>query len=284
MEPRDLGNFPLNRPAQGASVSRVAEGIDSSDRPLVILPCYNEAASLPEVVSRVLAAVPAAHVLVVEDASTDGTGQIADRLAAEDGRISVPHRPRKLGLGSAYIAGFERALADGYPRIVEMDADGSHLPEQLPELLAASRHAGLVIGARWVPGGRIVGWPRYRRLISRTGTRVARTALRSKLRDMTSGYRVIDASWLSRIDLGAVAAQGYGFQVEIAWTLERLGCPIAEVPITFVERAAGRSKMTPAIVAEALWLVLRWGWRLRFGRDRLPAASTEETATRPRAR
>lgn len=238
----------------------------NGDRALVILPCYNEADSLPLVVAGVLKAVPDAHVLIVDDSSPDGTGRIADRLAAEDPRVSVLHRPGKLGLGTAYIAGFERALVGGYGRVVEMDADGSHLPEQLPALLAAAGDAGLVLGARWVPGGSIVGWPRYRRLISRTGTAVARVALRSGLHDITSGFRVIEASWLERIDFEDIAAQGYGFQVEIAWSLERIGCPIAEVPITFVERAAGRSKMSPAIVAEALRLVVLWGWRLRFSR------------------
>lgn len=244
----------------------MAVGETHNGRPLVILPCYNEAESLPQVVAGVLNAVPDAHVLVVDDASPDGTGQIADGLAASDSRISVMHRPGKLGLGSAYIAGFEHALAGGYARVVEMDADGSHLPEQLPKLLAASMTSGLVLGARWVSGGSIVGWPHYRRFISRAGTVIARIALRSKLRDITSGFRVIDSTWLSRIDRDAISAQGYAFQVEIAWTLERLGCPISEVPITFVERAAGRSKMSPAIVAEALGLVLRWGWRLRFSR------------------
>lgn len=232
----------------------------------MILPCYNEADSLASVVAGVLEAVPDAHVLIVDDSSPDGTGRIADRLASEDPRVSVVHRPGKLGLGTAYVAGFERALAGGYGRVVEMDADGSHLPEQLPALLAATGDAGLVLGARWVPGGSIVGWPRYRRLISRSGTAVARVALRSELHDITSGFRVIEASWLERIDFEGIAAQGYGFQIEIAWSLERIGCPIAEVPITFVERAAGRSKMSPAIVAEALRLVLLWGWRLRFSR------------------
>lgn len=244
----------------------MAQGEANADRTLVVLPCYNEAASLQRVVAGVLTAVPGADVLIVDDASPDGTGRIADRLAATAERVTVLHRPGKQGLGSAYLAGFAHALAGGYGRVVEMDADGSHLPEQLPALLAASADAGLVLGARWVPGGAIVGWPRYRRVISRTGTRVARLALRSKLHDITSGYRVIDTAWLRRIDLAGVSAQGYGFQVEIAWMLERLGCPIAEVPITFVDRAAGRSKMSPAIVAEALWLVLLWGWRLRFSR------------------
>lgn len=247
---------------------RWAPSATAGERTLVVLPCYNEAGTLTEVVERLLHAAPQVEVLVIDDASPDGTGRVADRLAAEDDRVSVLHRPGKLGLGTAYVAGFERALAGGYDRVVEMDADGSHLPEELPTLLAAAEDHGLVVGARWVPGGRIVGWPWYRRLISRTGTLVARLALRSRLHDITSGFRVIGTSWLARLDLEGVAAQGYGFQVEIAWAFERMGCPIAEVPITFVERRAGSSKMSFKIVAEALGLVLLWGWRLRFGRRR----------------
>ena len=238
-----------------------------NDSVLVILPTYNERESLGEIVARLHAVTPQADVLVIDDASPDGTGELADRLAAADGRISVLHRPGKLGLGTAYLEGFEWAAARGYRWVVEMDADGSHLPEQLPDLLTAARAgAGLVIGARWVSGGSVVGWPRHRRWISRTGTRVARTALRSRLHDITSGYRVFDSAWLARLSPDEVSAEGYGFQVEVAWGLERLGCPIAEVPITFVERAHGRSKMTAGIVAEALWLVLRHGLRLRFGK------------------
>lgn len=243
----------------------------------MVLPCYDEADSLQRVVEEVLETAPAAHVLIVDDASPDGTGRIADRLAV-DPRVSVLHRPGKLGLGTAYLAGFDRALAEGYERVVEMDADGSHLPEQLPALLAASEQSGLVIGTRWMPGGAIVGWPLYRRLLSRTGTRVARVALRSRLRDITSGFRVLDTAWLPLLGLDRVAAQGYAFQVETAWSFERLGCPITEVPITFVDRAAGRSKMSPAIVAEALRLVLLWGWRLRFGGGAEPAQQDRRSA------
>lgn len=237
------------------------------DTVLVILPTYNERESVAEIVARLHATVPGLNVLVIDDASPDGTGELADRLAREDERVSVLHRPGKLGLGTAYLEGFAWAAARGYRWVVEMDADGSHLPEQLPALLAAARAgAGLVIGARWISGGSVVGWPRYRRWISRTGTRVARAALRSQLHDITSGYRVFDSEWLARLSRADISAEGYGFQVEVAWGLERLGCPIAEVPIAFVERAHGRSKMTPGIVAEALWLVLCHGMRLRLGR------------------
>ena len=243
---------------------------------LVILPTFNERETLPGVIAGVLGSVPEAHVLVVDDGSPDGTGALADRLAASEPRVGVLHRPGKSGLGTAYIAGFRAGIAAGYRLVVEMDADGSHLAAELPLLLDAARaNGGAAIGARWNEGGRIVGWPRYRRWISRTGTRVARIALRSGLHDLTSGFRAIDASWLARLDLDSLDSQGYGFQVETAWELERLGCPIAEVPITFVERAGGHSKMTCGIVFEALWNVLRRGWRLRFGRRGRPRSAAE---------
>ncbi|UOQ56436.1 polyprenol monophosphomannose synthase [Leucobacter allii] len=236
---------------------------------LVLLPTFEERATLPATIAGVRSHAPGADILVIDDGSPDGTGRLAEEIAAADPAVSVLHRPGKQGLGTAYALGFARALAGGYRYVVEMDSDGSHLPAELPVLLAAARGdarnrgAGLVIGARWVPGGRIVNWPWYRRWVSRTGTRVARIALRSELRDLTSGFRVIDAGWLARLELDALDSHGYAFQVETAWTFERLGCPIVEVPITFVERAGGRSKMSLGIVAEALANVLRWGWRLR---------------------
>ena len=251
----------------GADADRV--GADA----LVILPTYNEVDSLGDVVARVLEIAPSARILIVDDGSPDGTGALADELSAADERVSVLHRAGKLGLGTAYIAGFRRAIAERYHRVIEMDADGSHLPEELPRLLAAD--ADLVIGSRWIPGGRIVGWPRHRRAISRTGTVVARLALRSRLRDITSGYRVFRVDALRDLDLERITSRGYGFQVELAWTLERTGHRLAEVPITFVERASGRSKMTIGIVWEALIGVLGWGLALRLRsrrerRDRRP--------------
>lgn len=233
---------------------------------LVILPTYEEREMLHETIAAVRTHLAEADVLIIDDGSPDGTGQLADALAKEDPQIRVLHRPRKLGLGTAYVAGFQLALADGYDFAIEMDADGSHLASELPQLIAAARAgAGLVIGARWIPGGRIYNWPRYRQAISRVGTAIARFALRSELHDLTSGFRVINTDWLQRLNLDAMTTEGYGFQVEIAWRLERIGCPITEVPITFVERAGGRSKMSLGIVAEALFHVLRWGWQLRFG-------------------
>ena len=250
----------------------------------IVIPTYNEAENLPKLVSAIFSLpAPDLSLLIVDDNSHDGTGQIADQISRETGgRLRVMHRAGKLGLGTAYVQGFRAALAGGYRYVVEMDSDGSHLPEQLPDLLAAARAgAGLVMGSRWIAGGRISGWPWHRRWISRTGTRVARLALRSRLHDITSGFRVIDARWLSRVDLARIGSHGYGFQVELAWTLERMGCPIAEVPITFVERRIGRSKMSLGIVLEALARVLTWGWQLRFAPSRLPRpvrpAAADET-------
>lgn len=234
---------------------------------LVILPTYNERETLPATIAGIREHLPGADIVVIDDGSPDGTGRLADEVAATSPVVSVQHRPGKLGLGTAYIQGFHYAIAQGYRFAIEMDSDGSHRPADLPRLLAASEAgAGLALGARWIPDGQIVGWPWYRRLISRTGTAVARIALRSRLHDLTSGFRIVDTDWLSRLDFDALDSQGYGFQVETAWKLELAGCPITEVPITFIERAGGRSKMSCAIVVEALLGVLRWGWRLRFSR------------------
>lgn len=239
---------------------------------LVVLPTYNEVATLESVIEGLRAAVPGVSVLVVDDASPDGTGLLADQLASQHSHVHVLHRPAKQGLGTAYIAGFRWALGREYRWVVQMDSDGSHLPEQLPALLAAAggggaaRGADLVIGARWIPGGSVEGWPWHRRWVSRTGTRVARIALRSRLHDITSGFRVLSRDGLAQLRLDEIDSQGYAFQVETAWSVERSGLAIAEVPITFVERRAGRSKMTMGIVFEALALVVRWGLRLRLGR------------------
>lgn len=234
---------------------------------LVILPTFNERETLPATVAGVRAHLPEADMLVIDDGSPDGTGRIAEELALGMEGLSVHHREAKLGLGTAYVLGFRRALEGGYRVVVAMDSDGSHLPADLPRLVGAARaRGGVAIGARWMPGGRIVNWPWYRRWVSHTGTRVARIALRSGLHDLTSGFRAIDTRCIEQLDLDAVDSQGYAFQVETAWAFERLGCPIEEVPITFVERVDGRSKMSLGIVLEALGNVLRWGWRLRFGR------------------
>ena len=243
-------------------------------RVLVVVPTYNEAENLAPVVARMRAAVPEVDLLVVDDGSPDGTGDIADRLAAADASVHVLHRTRKAGLGAAYIAGFRWALADGYDVIVEMDSDGSHAPEELPRLLTALREADLVIGSRWVPGGQIRNWPLYRQIISIGGSTYARVLLRFPVRDSTSGYRAFRRQVLEELKLDEVASQGYCFQIDLAWKTWRSGFRVREVPITFTEREVGRSKMSRAIVIEALWRVAGWGLtsRSRSARARALAA------------
>jgi len=227
---------------------------------LVILPTYNEIESLPPLLARVRAAVPDADVLIVDDSSPDGTGELADSLAATDDRVSVLHRTAKDGLGRAYLAGFAIALEQGYPFVAEIDADGSHDPAELPAMLELARGgAGLVIGSRWVPGGSVVNWPWHRRAISRAGNAYSRLMLRSGIRDLTAGYRIFATDALRSLELDRVSSQGYCFQVEMAWRIERSGLRVAEHPITFVERATGRSKMHSGIVIEALLRVTQWG-------------------------
>jgi dolichol-phosphate mannosyltransferase len=240
-----------------------------SDRQvLVLIPTYNEADNIAPVVEGVLTAVPTASVLILDDNSPDGTGKIADELAARDSRVHVAHRPGKQGLGQAYLAGFAWGLGGGYDVLVEMDADGSHQPEQLPALLSALDDADLVLGSRWVPGGRVLNWPRSRQLLSRGGTRYARAALGLPLFDATGGYRAFRRTTLEGLDLETVHSEGYCFQVELAWRACRRGYRVVEVPITFVERTRGASKMSRAIVLEALWRVTAWGVNDRLQRWR----------------
>lgn len=243
-------------------------------RVLVVIPTYNEAENLEPVVARLRASVPEADALVVDDGSPDGTGDVADRLAAADESVHVLHRGEKAGLGAAYIAGFRRALAEGYDVVVEMDSDGSHAPEELPRLLSALREADLVIGSRWVPGGQIRNWPLYRQIISIGGSTYARVLLRFPVRDSTSGYRAFRRQVLEELKLDEVASQGYCFQIDLAWKTWRSGYRVREVPITFTEREVGRSKMSRAIVLEALWRVASWGLtsRSRGARARALAA------------
>jgi dolichol-phosphate mannosyltransferase len=237
-------------------------------RLLVVMPTYNEAAVVRKVVERVRSAVSAADVLVVDDASPDGTGEIADRLADLDPHVHVLHRTRKEGLGRAYAAGFRWGLEREFDTLVEMDADGSHQPEELPRLLAALADADVVLGSRYVPGGRIVDWSWHREVLSRGGNRYTRIALGVPLRDATGGFRAYRSSAVRQLDLETVASAGYCFQVDLAWRALRAGLRVAEVPITFVERTEGTSKMSGAIVREALWEVTRWGIAYRLGQLR----------------
>ena len=234
-------------------------------RPLVIIPTYDERENLPGVLERLRAVVPEAGVLVVDDGSPDGTGELADEIAARDPKVHVLHRQTKAGLGAAYLAGFAWALARDYDAIVEMDADGSHAPEQLPALLAALADADLALGSRWTAGGEVVAWPRYRELLSRGGNAYVRRALGIPVRDATGGYRAYRRHVLETIELSGVASAGYCFQVDLVWRAWRAGARIVEVPIRFVEREHGASKMTSRIVVEALWRVTVWGLRRRRG-------------------
>lgn len=226
---------------------------------LVILPTYNERANLPIALASLFAHNPMVHALVVDDSSPDGTGEVAASIAASDQRIHVLTRAAKQGLGKAYLAGFAWAFERGYEFVVEMDADSSHRAQDLPAMLDAAKTADLVIGSRWVRGGAVENWPLRRQILSRAGNTYARKLLRSKIHDLTAGFRVFRAETLKTIDLEQIAAQGYSFQVEMAWRFERSGLKVVEVPITFVERVNGVSKMSTAIVREALWLITRWG-------------------------
>jgi dolichol-phosphate mannosyltransferase len=234
----------------------------------VIIPTYNELANLESIVGRVRAAVPAADILVVDDSSPDGTGDLADKLAAADDHLRVLHRPGKSGLGSAYLAGFGWALERGYGTLVEMDADGSHDPADLPRLLSALDGAGLVIGSRWVPGGVTRNWPRSRLVLSRGANLYVRLMLGIGVRDATGGYRAYRADTLRAIALDEIQSQGYCFQVDLTRRTAAAGLVIREVPITFTERVQGASKMSNAIIAEAFWRVAQWGVarRLRLRR------------------
>jgi dolichol-phosphate mannosyltransferase len=233
---------------------------------LVIIPTFNEAENIKPIVSRVRAAVPGADILITDDNSPDGTGKIADELAAEDSHVQVLHRKGKEGLGAAYLAGFRWGMEHGYGVLVEMDADGSHQPEELPRMLTALKGADLVLGSRWVPGGRVVNWPRSRVLISRGGSSYSRVLLGLPIRDVTGGFRAFRKETLEGLGLEDVSSQGYCFQVDLARRAVDAGFQVVEVPITFVDRALGDSKMSGDIFVEALWRVTAWGVGSRAGR------------------
>ena len=237
---------------------------------LVVIPTYNEAANLAAIVQRTRSACPDVHVLVVDDDSPDGTGRIADDLARSSGdRIHVLHRRTKEGLGAAYVAGFTWGIERRFAVLVEMDADGSHAPEQLPRLLdAIDDGADLAIGARYVPGGETLNWPTRRRLLSRTANLYARSMLGVKVRDITAGFRAYQADALTGFDLDSVVSKGYGFQIDLAWRALQAGLTVVEVPITFVEREHGASKMGAETIWEAIVNIARWGTRHRLDRIR----------------
>jgi dolichol-phosphate mannosyltransferase len=252
-----------------------------TDRVLVVVPTYNEIENIEAILGRLQASVPAAHALVVDDASPDGTGELAEKLAAADPRVHVLRRPGKGGLGPAYVAGFRWARDRGYDVLVEMDADGSHAPEQLPGLLDALASADLVLGSRYVPGGRVTDWPAHRLLLSRMGNRYTRWALRLPLADATGGYRAARGELIDRLPFDDVASEGYCFQVDWAWRAVRSGARVTEVPITFAERQFGRSKMTGSIVREALVRVTAWGLQDRLA-DWLPGRVSRPVPARTR--
>ncbi|PKQ26132.1 MAG: dolichol-phosphate mannosyltransferase [Actinobacteria bacterium HGW-Actinobacteria-4] len=232
---------------------------------LVMIPTYNELESLPIQVEAVRRHAPHVDIVVIDDASPDGTGEWADAAARRDSQIHVLHRAEKNGLGAAYLAGFAWGLERGYSTLVEMDADGSHQAHQLPDLLAKAGDHDLVIGSRWVSQGSVVNWPLSRKLLSTRANAYVRLALGIPVRDSTAGYRAYSAAILRQLDLGDVESQGYCFQIDMCWRVLKAGGTVVEVPIEFVERTYGTSKMSGAIVREALTKVTTWGvthrWR-----------------------
>jgi dolichol-phosphate mannosyltransferase len=243
---------------------RPAKGYPGLGDVLVVIPTYNEADNIRIIVDRVRRAVPLVDILVADDNSPDGTGRIADELASQDDRVHVLHRAGKQGLGAAYIAGFAWAREHGYEAVVEMDADGSHAPEELPRLLDALVEADAVLGSRYVRGGTVVNWPTSRMLISRGGNLYVRMALGMPFRDATGGYRAYRLPVLDKLELDSIASQGYCFQVDLAWRAFRNGFRVVEVPITFADRERGASKMSSSIVREAFLRVTVWGTKARL--------------------
>ena len=237
---------------------------------MVVLPTYNEAQNIEEVLRRVRAALPDATVLIVDDGSPDGTAELAERFASELGPVDVVRRAKKSGLGSAYRHGFRIGIDRGFEALVEMDSDLSHDPAALPSLLAPLDDAtiGLVVGSRYIPGGSIPNWKLHRRLLSEWGNRYASLMLGLEVRDSTSGFRAYRADAVAKLDLDEIRADGYGFQIEMAYTISRSGWRVVERPIAFVDRVRGNSKMSSNIVVEALLLVTWWSIRDRVLRRR----------------
>ncbi|WP_183092635.1 polyprenol monophosphomannose synthase [Nocardioides stalactiti] len=238
--------------------------VSQHGRVVVVIPTYDEAANLAWIVGRLRRAQPRVDVLVVDDCSPDGTGDIADDLAAADPQVHVLHRAGKEGLGAAYLAGFAWALAEGYDVVGEMDADGSHQPEQLDRLLEGLRTADLVIGSRWIPGGSVVNWPRRREALSRGGNLYVRLLLGIDVRDATAGYRLFRREALEKIDLASVRSTGYVFQTDLVTRCLHAGLVVREVPIEFIERVRGHSKMSGQVAVESLKRITQWGLRERW--------------------
>jgi len=235
--------------------------MDGARRAVICLPTYDERENLAPILQAIHAVVPEVDVLVVDDDSPDGTGRLADELASRDPRVKVLHRAAKQGLGRAYLAGFAWALERGYGLVLEMDADFSHDPRHLPALLAASRSADVVLGSRYVPGGGTENWGLGRRLVSRGGSLYARAVLQVPVRDLTGGFKCFRREVLEALDLGSVECSGYAFQIELTYRALRRGFRVVEIPIVFADRRVGRSKMSRAIVLEAMGKV----WSMRLG-------------------
>ena len=231
----------------------------AAGRVVIVMPTYNERQNLEIIAGRIREAVPDACVLVVDDNSPDGTGDLADKLAEADPRVQVLHRTEKAGLGRAYVAGFTWALERGYDLIVEMDADGSHRPEDLPRLLATTTTADAVIGSRYVPGGTVVNWPTSRRVLSAGANIYTRAMLGVRVKDATGGFRVYKAETLREINLNGIQSAGYCFQIDMTLRVLQAGLTITEVPITFIERERGTSKMSRTVILESFVRVARWG-------------------------
>jgi dolichol-phosphate mannosyltransferase len=251
-----------------AQAPRAAQQIEPV---LVVIPTYNERENLTPILRRLHESLPAVHALVVDDGSPDGTGELADKLAADDKRVQVMHRTEKAGLGAAYIAGFRWGLERDYATIVEMDADGSHAPEDLPRMLEAlgsDPGADLVLGSRYVPGGSVVNWPKRRELLSRGANLYSRLALGGKITEYTSGFRAYRRAVLEKLALDDIASTGYCFQIDLAWRTLKAGFEVVEVPITFTEREIGESKMSGSIIREAMLRVGVWGTKHRLAQLR----------------
>ncbi len=244
-----------------AQAPRGAQGIDPV---LVVVPTYNERENIGPILERLLKALPDVNALVVDDGSPDGTGDVADELAKADERIQVMHRTEKAGLGAAYVAGFRWGLSRDYATIVEMDADGSHAPEDLPRVLAALEDADLSIGSRYVPGGSTVNWPLQRKALSWVANFYAKVALGMKINDITAGFRAYRRTVLEKLALDEIASRGYCFQIDLAFRTKLAGFEVVEVPITFTEREVGQSKMSGSVVREAIVMVGMWGIKRRW--------------------